>query len=175
MPPAKFLLPALLASVILLVGLGWLLFRQPARRDVSIQPTKLPPQSLPSSSGGDLPTGKPVAKPSPSPATGPAPSPEEQQRLWEAIDHLEFAFRDFSNALGGNPVGTNAEITAALQGDNPKQLRLEIPAGSSINDHGEMCDPWGSPWFFHQLSARKMEIRSAGADRMLYTADDFVR
>ena len=101
--------------------------------------------------------------------------PAEIQRILDAIDNLEFSFRDYAAALGGNPVGTNAEITAALLGDNSKQLRLTIPEGSTMNKDGELCDPWGSAWFFHQLSGTKMEIHSAGPDHTLYTADDFVR
>ena len=114
-------------------------------------------------------------------AIGPRPSepegltPEEIEAVRNAIDNLEFVFRDFATAVGGNPVGTNAEITAALRGDNEKQVKLEIPSGSTMNPRGELCDPWGTPWFFHQLSGTKMEIRSAGKDRELYTEDDFVR
>lgn len=102
-------------------------------------------------------------------------SSDDRQRVLDAIDNLQFTLRDYATALGGNPVGTNAEITASLLGDNLKQLKLPPPAGSTRNDQGELCDPWGSPWFFHQLSGRQMEIRSAGPDRALYTADDFVR
>ncbi len=101
--------------------------------------------------------------------------PQEYQLILDAIDNLEFAFRDFSTALGGNPVGTNAEITAALLGDNLKQVKLPIPAGSTRNAQGELCDPWGSPWFFHQLSGKVMEIRSAGPDRRMWNEDDIVR
>ena len=119
------------------------------------------------------------APPAPSlvPAEPPPPniSPEEVQKIHDAIDNLEFTLRDFGTALGGNPVGTNAEITAALLGDNAKQVKLEIPAGSSLSPDGELCDIWGSPWFFHQLSATKTELRSAGPDRQMYTDDDFVR
>jgi len=100
---------------------------------------------------------------------------EEIQRVRTAIDSMELALRDYSVALGGNPVGTNAEITAALLGDNAKQLKLEVPSGSTVNPEGQLCDPWGTAWFFHQLSAKKMELRSAGPDRKIYTEDDFVR
>ncbi|MBJ7283770.1 MAG: hypothetical protein JHD00_01610 [Akkermansiaceae bacterium] len=105
-----------------------------------------------------------------------ADSLSQPQRLlvFAAIDNLEFTFRDFSNALGGNPVGTNAEITSALLGDNLKQVKLPLPEGSTRNEAGELCDPWQTPWFFHQISGSKMEIRSAGPDMELYTADDFV-
>jgi hypothetical protein len=100
---------------------------------------------------------------------------EEIQRVRTAIDGMELTLRDYAVALGGNPVGTNAEITAALLGDNAKQLKLEVPTGSTVNAAGELCDPWGTAWFFHQLSAKKMELRSAGPDRKIYTEDDFVR
>lgn len=105
----------------------------------------------------------------------PVLSPGDEEKVRDAIDNLELTLRDFGAALGGNPEGTNAEITAALLGDNAKQMKLELPAGSSLNASGELCDPWGTPWFFHQLSARKTELRSAGPDKKLYTEDDFVR
>lgn len=131
-------------------------------------PATPPSPSDPLQAGTPPPPTAPVAEPA-------GLTPEEIQAVRDAIDNLEFVFRDFANALGGNPVGTNAEITAALRGDNLKQLKLDLPAGSSVSDAGELCDPWGTPWFFHQLSSRKMEIRSAGKDRELYTEDDFVR
>ena len=37
-----------------------------------------------------------------------------------------------------------------------------------------MVDGYGSPLFFHQISGREMEIRSAGADRKMWTFDDLV-
>ncbi|WP_265593957.1 hypothetical protein [Haloferula sp. BvORR071] len=126
------------------------------------------PDPLPSSTG-----------PRPAAETPPASelllSTEDRQKVQAAIDNLGFTLRDYGTALKGNPVGTNAEITAALLGDNAKQVKLEIPAGSTLNDKGELCDPWGTPWFFHQLSAYKTEIHSAGPDRKMYTEDDFVR
>ncbi len=72
----------------------------------------------------------------------------------------------------GNPVGDNAEITAALSGRNRLQLAL-IPADHpAINADGELCDRHGTPLFFHQISGHRMEIRSAGADRRLFSPDD---
>ena len=82
--------------------------------------------------------------------------------------------QEFRNSLGENPVGTNAEITKALLGDNLKQVRLTLPKGSSVNDAGEMCDARGIPFFFHQLSGTEMEIRSAGGDEQMWTDDDIV-
>jgi hypothetical protein len=72
----------------------------------------------------------------------------------------------------GNPVGENADITAALMGDNRLQLKL-IPKGHpAINENGELCDRWGTPFRFHQISGTQMEIRSAGPDRKFATEDD---
>lgn len=74
----------------------------------------------------------------------------------------------------GNPVGENAEITAALMGDNRLGLAL-IPKGHrALNERGELCDRWGTPFRFHQLSGTKMEVRSAGPDRKFATQDDAV-
>ena len=72
----------------------------------------------------------------------------------------------------GNPVGENAEIAAALAGDNPLRLALIPRYHPAINARGEICDRWGTPFRFHQLSGRRMEIRSAGPDRKFATADD---
>jgi hypothetical protein len=74
----------------------------------------------------------------------------------------------------GNPVGENDEITAALTGGNSLKLALIPASHPAINASGELCDRWGTPFVFHQLSGTRMEIRSAGPDRKLYTADDAV-
>lgn len=72
----------------------------------------------------------------------------------------------------GNPVGTNAEITAALTGKNSLQLDLIPRDHPAINVRGELCDRWGTPFRFHQLSGTNMQIISAGPDRDFATADD---
>jgi hypothetical protein len=88
------------------------------------------------------------------------------------IDQIFIAYR--SALRSGNPTGENAEITAALTGRNRLGFAF-IPANNpAINAKGELCDRWGTPYFFHQLSGEKMEIRSAGPDRRLWTADDEV-
>ena len=80
--------------------------------------------------------------------------------------------REYRNAMGGNPIGTNAEIMRAINGDNLKQVRIGPPAGQRLNEKGELVDRWGTPYFFHQLSGDRMEIRSAGPDRVMWTGDD---
>jgi hypothetical protein len=91
------------------------------------------------------------------------------------MESVRQAFRDYASRFGGNPVGTNEEITRALNGDNPRQVNfLNEQAGVRINEKGELVDPWGVPFFLHQLAAREMEIRSAGPDRAMWTDDDLV-
>ena len=82
--------------------------------------------------------------------------------------------RQYGLMFGGNPVGTNPEITKALTGDNPKQVNFLGRDDNRVNGNGELIDAWGTPYFFHQLSAMQMEIRSAGPDKIMWTADDLV-
>ena len=92
-----------------------------------------------------------------------------------ALDNLRSVFRQYSSRLGGNPVGDNVEITAALNGRNSRQVVFLNPEdGVRINARGELVDNWNTPYFFHQLSRTEMEIRSAGSDRRMWTADDLV-
>jgi hypothetical protein len=91
------------------------------------------------------------------------------------LDQVGLMLRDYRSLMGTNPVGTNAEIMAAVMGANPRQARLGPPEGQSLNAQGELVDRWGTPYFFHQLSATSMEIRSAGADRVMWTSDDIVQ
>ena len=111
-----------------------------------------------------------VSQPPPMPAAAPEVSSEE---VAIDVDKIRLSLRDFRTVMGGNPVGTNKEITAALNGGNPKQARL-LPEGETINANGELVDRWGTPYFFHQLSKDQMEIRSAGPDKKMYTEDDTV-
>jgi hypothetical protein len=104
-------------------------------------------------SPGDLPTNLP-------PAT--------------VLENMRRTIRQFGDMFGGNPVGTNPEITRALAGDNPKHINFLKADGNRVNGQGELIDPWGTPYFFHQLSGSEMEVRSAGPDRRMYTSDDLV-
>jgi hypothetical protein len=114
----------------------------------------------------------PVVSTAPSVArnNGPAVSPEE---VAIDVDKVTLSLRDYRTILGENPVGTNAEITKALNGGNAKQARL-LHEGLTRNRDGELVDRWGTPYFFHQLSKDHMEIRSAGQDRRMWTDDDTV-
>lgn len=72
----------------------------------------------------------------------------------------------------GNPIGDNREITDTLRGANPSGIPFLRAGHRAINPRGELCDRWGTPFFFHAESGRKMEIRRAGPDQKMWTAYD---
>jgi hypothetical protein len=131
-------------------------------------PAQAPGQATPAATTPYHPPAAPPARVS--------PLPPELAALPAAtiLENVRTDVRLYGSTFGGNPVGTNPEITKALQGDNPKHLNFLKPDGNRVNANGELVDPWGTPYFFHQLSALDMEIRSAGPDRVLWTADDLV-
>jgi hypothetical protein len=91
------------------------------------------------------------------------------------VENMRRAIINYGSTFSGNPVGTNPEIAAALNGENPKQIKFIDPEnGLRINGKGELVDSWGTPFFFHQLSATDTEVRSAGPDKIMWTADDLV-
>ncbi len=79
---------------------------------------------------------------------------------------------DFRSHHGGNPVGENDEITAALLGANPKRLGYLNRNSAYIDAGGRLIDRWGTPYFFHAISAERMEVISAGPDLRHHTPDD---
>lgn len=68
-------------------------------------------------------------------------------------------------------MGANEEIARALT--NPNELGdAALPKDHPAIVEGKLVDRWGTPWFFHQEAADVIEVRSAGADGKLFTADD---
>ncbi|MBL9189058.1 MAG: hypothetical protein JNK23_16355 [Opitutaceae bacterium] len=135
---------------------------------------------------GATPAVAPSPAGSPSPKTpGPPPPALERSTLADTLnspatdiradlrlvaDILDTFRTNFPQS--GNPVGANFEITAALTGKNKLGFALIPPDHRAINREGELCDRWGTPFFFHAESATRMEIRSAGPDKKMWTADD---
>lgn len=89
------------------------------------------------------------------------------------LEILSEFIRTYSKAAGGNPIGDNADITAALTGAGGRQAKVFPPGHRTIHD-GQLIDRWGTPYWFHPNSGQQMEIRSAGPDRQLFTEDDVV-
>jgi hypothetical protein len=114
-------------------------------------------------------------------ATAPVGSVTEEQKgafgspeqVATDLDQLALSLRDYRTVMIENPVGNNAEITSALMGENRKGARL-APPEARVDESGQMVDRWGTPYFFHQMSATVMEIHSAGPDKKMGTDDDII-
>ena len=76
---------------------------------------------------------------------------------------------------GAFPEGEdNAQFMRALAGNNKSGL-VVFPVGHRrLDANGALLDAWGTPFAFHPVSRQYLEIRSAGADREMFTADDLV-
>ena len=145
--------------------------------------TKPPGALVPNVSAPELKPTKsapPASVPGPQKASSPAPRPNPPVHpLQDTPARLEaeavaLNLRHFGQRFGGNPVGTNAEIVKVLNGGNPQGVRYLPQEALRLNAQGELLDHFGTPYFFHQMSATEMEVRSAGEDRLLWTADDIV-
>ncbi|HVJ45936.1 MAG TPA: hypothetical protein VM511_06075 [Luteolibacter sp.] len=91
------------------------------------------------------------------------------------LSTIELILTEYGRHHLGNPVGENVEITAALLGKNSRRVAYLDDHGPYLDNAARLIDRWGTPYFFHQLSAKQTEIRSAGPDRSFHTADDLVR
>ena len=102
----------------------------------------------------------------------PARRPEEDMHaVARTLDNFALLVKG-DNPL---PLGANEEIAASLRGKNRAALRA-LPGGHSVFDaQGRLVDRWGTPLYFHAQSRDRLEIRSAGPDREMWTADDLHR
>jgi hypothetical protein len=136
-------------------------------------PIMPPPAGAAILAGRDTPTPSPRIGARTDHFTVGTSSPVQAAALVEA-NKVRHMITDYHTLMGQNPVGTNAEIMRAVMGGNAHQATLGPPVGQTLNGRGELIDPWGTPYFFHQLSGDHMEIHSAGPDRIMGTEDDIV-
>lgn len=168
-----------LAAAILFGIAAFFFLRRPAS-DRALPATPGAPSPAPVSTSvapanaqrSELESQLPPAPPAGSPIADALNAPDGTvRRDLHILDELFGAFHTNFPRLG-NPVGENHEITAALAGANPVQFVFISPRHRAINTRGELCDRWGTPFRFHQVSGTQMEIRSAGPDRTFATDDD---
>jgi len=170
---------ALLAVV--LIGLGLTMIFWPAHRasakKAKIATSAAQPSALTSPLNGAIENRKSEIENPPEP---PSPLADELnsprttiQRDLQILNGILLAWQTNFHEQG-NPVGDNAAITAALTGKNPLHFQFIRRDHPAIKGRGELCDRWGTPFFFHALSGTRMELRSAGPDRQMYTDDDLV-
>ena len=72
------------------------------------------------------------------------------------------------------PIGGNADLSAALRGENPNREVFVHTGNSVFSSEGLLVDRWGSPMIVHPEAWRAIQLRSAGPDRISYNADDLV-
>ena len=183
-------LRAILVLVVLVLGV-WYVWPEPGESFLPARTPLLTPSPAPTPAPS-LPPSKIVSSPAinPSPARPAKIPPRSDEPRSTLADRLNTPGIDIHSDLrlvseifdtfrsnfprDGNPVGNNPEITAVLTGKNKLRLALIPPDHPAVNRDGELCDRWGTPFFFHSESASKMEIRSAGPDKKMWTEDDVV-
>ena len=122
----------------------------------------------------------PVAEPPPAPFAeriladyaNPARPPEDDLR------DIARTLENFALLVKGDnplPLGANEEIAAALRGKNRVRLRALPDDSRAFNAQSQIVDRWASPLYFHAESRDRIDIRSAGPDRVMWTADDLHR
>lgn len=97
----------------------------------------------------------------------------------EDIENLFAGLQKYKERVGTYPVGGNAQIAKALQGENGKNIIILVGRKTDLNEKGEFIDPWRTPLRFYFSDAGVL-IRSAGPngrfdDSTVLDADDFIR
>ena len=88
-------------------------------------------------------------------------------------NHIAGAIYYYHQMFKVYPSGTNAEIAKLLFGENPAKTPILAWRPRNLSKGGELLDPWGTPYQI-QAAAEKIEIRSAGPNRVFWDADDQV-
>jgi hypothetical protein len=94
------------------------------------------------------------------------------------LTDLSHALDNFALLSKGHsplPLGANEDLARALRGHNATQLRFIPDDHPVLNALGQLIDRWGTPLFFHANEATRLDIRSAGPDKQMWTADDIHR
>jgi hypothetical protein len=102
----------------------------------------------------------------------PSRAPEED------LTWMSRALGNFALLVKGDnpiPLGANEDIANALRGKNRAQFRFLPDQHPAFNAQGQIVDRWGTPLYFHAVSRDRLDIRSAGPDRIMWTADDVHR
>jgi len=97
----------------------------------------------------------------------------------EDVENLFTGLQKYKERVGSYPMGGNAEVAKALQGNNPKNVIIIVGRDQEINEKGEFVDPWKTPLRIY-FSDTGVLIRSAGPNRRfddstVMEADDFIR
>ena len=70
-------------------------------------------------------------------------------------------------------LGFNEDLTRVLSSEDFLG-DAALPATHPALRNGQLIDRWGRPWLVHPLAGDLIQVRSAGPDGKLFTADDLV-
>lgn len=159
---------SIIALLVLAAILTWWLFRTPPLP---------PPQAQPTAASGPARVEFPMPeKPSASerllegygdPASPPI---EDLRKIHRVVTGYFSVVKDSSR----NPIGGNADLAAALRGENPNREVFVREGHPIFGNDGLIVDRWGSPIVVHPEEFRRLGLRSAGPDRSPYNADDLL-
>ena len=102
----------------------------------------------------------------------PGSKPEHDLTL---MARLMDNFQLVGKAAANRPLSANEDWADALRGRNPAHERFLSDSHRAFNTNHQLVDRWGTPLFFHALGGGRFELRSAGPDKKLWTADDIHR
>lgn len=80
-----------------------------------------------------------------------------------------------AKSAANRPLSANEDWAGFFRGKNAAHERFLPDEHPALNPRGQLIDRWGTPLFFHALGGGRYELRSAGADRKLWTSDDIHR
>ena len=95
------------------------------------------------------------------------------------VENLFVGLQKFKEHVGVYPMGSNAEVVKAMNGQNQKNVIILVGRKTEVNEKGEIVDPWGTPLRIYFSDAGAL-VRSAGPNRRFddstsLDADDFIR
>jgi hypothetical protein len=171
---------SVVAAITTLVLAGWYFQLRPkGRSPASVERAPAPKLLAGPAPAAPAPAGAPISAADPYATDGPSHLADRLNDpgadIRSDLRILDDIFQQYRSAMhSDDPVGDNIDITSAFTGHNKLGFAFIPPNHPAISAQGELCDRWGTPFFFHQISGSQMEIRSAGPDRKLWTADDEV-
>jgi hypothetical protein len=156
-----------IAAVFLIGSVSWLFFKHGSDNpptapspssSSSIVPVEIPPTPVP---GDALLAG--YGDPA-------APPIEDLRKIHRVMMGYFSVIKDASRF----PIGGNADLAAALRGENANREVFVRPGHAVFSNDGELTDRWGTQLIIHPEAHREIEIRSSGPDRIPYNGDDII-
>jgi len=98
---------------------------------------------------------------------------EQAPRGMLSLKAVTTAFEMFKKEFGAYPKGNNIEIATALLGGNPTHtVFLDNYKERFTDSSGALVDAWKTPLLIEVKADNLLSIRSAGPDRVFWSADD---